>query len=395
MATHQSLFKTNIPDPDDPYWMIRRIFIDIFQYKFVKLLLKLLLLCNTVLIILQTVVLLEVFNAVFFIKYYMMYIASIYIWITLYSISQMEKSVSCGIRDLREWEVGTTDPVIEKLNRKKIFYENVFVIVHVLLATVTGIAYIIPDEKDKDFFLVWVVFERFFPVFANIIFLLCRLSFFVLPIIMLAPFHMIIYYCGYTRRKFTAFTKSLEDLNDGFDDVDPLKSVYDEEYQREITRRLKFCIRSHVRLYSINSQLLRDLSHYIFLYSIIGVLFAIGIVVYGVTFQSSSLEKYVRVLGLAFCFVFMFVHMIWVGQITEDTTSDLFEALKQTVWYYWNDKNKKIFLMFLLNGEKSFKMQYSENVSVNYELGVSILKSIYSTIMVLANLKNNYSLEGN
>ena len=158
--------------------------------------------------------------------------------------------MSCGIRDLGEWEVGTTDPVIEKLNRKKIFYENVFVIVHVLLATFTGIAYIVPDEKDKDFFLVWVVFERFFPVFANIFFLLCRLSFFVLPIIMLAPFHMIIYYSGYTRRKFTAFTKSLEDLNDGFDDVDPLKSVYDEEYQREITRRLKFCIRSHVRLYS-------------------------------------------------------------------------------------------------------------------------------------------------
>ena len=55
-------------------------------------------------------------------------------------------------------------------------------------------------------------------------------------------------------------------------------------------------------------------------------------------------------------------------------TSQMFEALKQTVWYYWNNINKKIFLMLLINGEKVFKVQFTQNVSLNYELGVSVSK---------------------
>lgn len=50
----------------------------------------------------------------------------------------------------------------------------------------------------------------------------------------------------------------------------------------------------------------------------------------------------------------------------------MFEILRQSDWYYWNDKNKKIYLLHLLKSEKPYKLQYSQNVSVNYELGVSV-----------------------
>ncbi|KAJ3664066.1 hypothetical protein Zmor_008270 [Zophobas morio] len=387
MATCQPFFKSKILDSDDPYWPIRQIFIDVFQFKFVKVLIKLILLCNTIIIILETVILLEVFDAVFFIKYYMSYIGSIFMWLTLYSVLQMAKSVSSGLRDLRGWKFSSA----EKFTGKDIFFEKIFVILHVLLAIFTGITYAIPDESDKNFVLVLVAIKKFFPTFELVFTILYRLSFLILIITTLAPFHMIIYYCGYTRANFITFLKYVENLNYGYDHPDLMNSVYDQKYQRKITRRLEFCVETHVRLYSINNRMLGDLRHYIFLYSVIGALLAIGIVVYGV----SSPGNYLCLLCMSFSFVLMFVHIIWVGQVTEASTSQMFETLKQTVWYYWNDKNKKIFLMLLLNSEKAFKIQFTQNVSINYELGLSIVKSIYSTIMVLARLQNNYSGEGN
>ena len=158
----------------------------------------------------------------------------------------MEKSVSSGIRDLHRWEVGSAGTLVEKSIRKQIFYENVFVLVNVFVTIFAGIAFAIPDETDKDFFLVLVVFERFFPIFEGVLTVLYRLSYLILTTIIIAPFHMIVYYYGHTRVQFTLFVKYLENLNDN---VDPLKAVYDEEYQKEVTRRLKFCIDRHIHLY--------------------------------------------------------------------------------------------------------------------------------------------------
>ncbi|KAJ3664065.1 hypothetical protein Zmor_008269 [Zophobas morio] len=380
---------------NDPYWLIRRIFIDFFRYKLIRFLVKLMLICSPVIIILETIILLEVFDAVFFIKYYMSYITGIFMWFTLYSIFQIKESVSTGVHDLRGWKIGSTGSTVEKLLRREIYYENLFLIVTVFLAVINGIAFTIPDENDKDFFLPFIVFERFFPIFERVLILGCRLNVVLITIIMTTPFNMIMYFCGHIRVQFTMFVVCLENLDYGYDNVDPLKSLYNDEYQKEVTRRLKFCIERHIRIYSVANRILRDLRHFIFIFSIIAVLYTIGILVYGATFPLSSPQRYLYVLSMVVCFIFIFLHMIWTGQATENVTSQMFEALKQTAWYCWNEKNKKIFLMFVLNGRKAFKLQFSQNVSVNYQLGVSILKSVFSAVTVLARLQNDYLLEGN
>jgi hypothetical protein len=51
-------------------------------------------------------------------------------------------------------------------------------------------------------------------------------------------------------------------------------------------------------------------------------------------------------------------------------TSQIFEVLKGLDWYCWNSENKKIYLIFLTNAQKIFKMEFCESVSINYELGV-------------------------
>jgi hypothetical protein len=83
-----------------------------------------------------------------------------------------------------------------------------------------------------------------------------------------------------------------------------------------------------------------------------------------------------------------FVLVIATGQSVEDVvsllslcifftvalfkTSKMFEILKELDWYCWNSENKKIYLTFLTNAQKIFKMEFSESLSINYELGVSV-----------------------
>ena len=141
-------------------------------------------------------------------------------------------------------------PIVEKLLRREIYYENVFLVVNIVVTVFIGIAFFIPDENDKDFFLPFVVFERFFPIFEGVLTLCCRVNLAFVLLTMTAPFHMIMYFCGHIRAQFTMFVTCLENLDYGHDNVDPLKSIYDAEYQKEVTKRLKFCIERHVRIYS-------------------------------------------------------------------------------------------------------------------------------------------------
>lgn len=162
----------------------------------------------------------------------------------------MEKSVSTSTRDLQGWKIDSAGSIVKKLIQREIYYENVFVLVNVLLAVITGIAFAVPDDTDKDFFLPYVVFEKFFPIFGRGLSLWCQLNFLFVTTIMTTPFHMIIYFCGHTTAQLTMFVTCLENLDYGYNNVDPLKSIYDDEYQNEVTKRLKFCIDRHVRIQS-------------------------------------------------------------------------------------------------------------------------------------------------
>lgn len=148
------------------------------------------------------------------------------------------------------WTMNSAGPVVEKSIRREIFYENVFTIITLVLSVLTGMTYMVPNNNDKDFFLGQVVIEKFFPKFEKLLSFSHKMSSLVVSIVLIAPFHMLIYYCGHARMQFQMFLRCLRNLNYGYDELDLLKSNYNEEYQKEITRRLKFSIDRHVRIYS-------------------------------------------------------------------------------------------------------------------------------------------------
>ncbi|RZB40426.1 hypothetical protein BDFB_006814 [Asbolus verrucosus] len=71
-------------------------------------------------------------------------------------------------------------------------------------------------------------------------------------------------------------------------------------------------------------------------------------------------------------------------------TSEIFESLKELRWYHWNKKIKKLYLIFLLNVEKPFRIQFSEDMSINYDLGTSVGKAVYSMLSVLSQIQDSF-----
>lgn len=42
-------------------------------------------------------------------------------------------------------------------------------------------------------------------------------------------------------------------------------------------------------------------------------------------------------------------------------------------WYNWNNDNKKMYLKFLTVASKPVKINYSENLSLNFELAAKVM----------------------
>lgn len=52
-------------------------------------------------------------------------------------------------------------------------------------------------------------------------------------------------------------------------------------------------------------------------------------------------------------------------------------------WCKWNRENQKNYLIFLKNLQCMFKIKFSENVSVNYALGISVIVFVYNIKFVV------------
>ena len=97
--------------------------------------------------------------------------------------------------------------------------------------------------------------------------------------------------------------------------------------------------------------------------------------------------QYFRIAALAVLVSTILVGFVLSGQGIEDMVSyvldvlfqipdlqwqDLFNALREVSWYHWNPTNKKIYLIFLTNSSRVYKIKYTENISLNHKLGLQV-----------------------
>jgi hypothetical protein len=89
----------------------------------------------------------------------------------------------------------------------------------------------------------------------------------------------------------------------------------------------------------------------------------------------------------------VFSALFWSGQTVEDQVSVTFReenvlsifqseeivaALHALNWYNFDKNNKKIYLIMLTNAMQTHRVKFTENYSVNYDLGVQVC-SLFKT----------------
>ncbi|XP_044270080.1 uncharacterized protein LOC123014856 [Tribolium madens] len=122
-------------------------------------------------------------------------------------------------------------------------------------------------------------------------------------------------------------------------------------------------------------------------FAICGVLIGIGIYFYMFS-NNLSPEYYLRISVIAFVGSTTFSAIIWGGQSTETIIAEIIATVSQVRWYNFNRTNKKLYLIFLTNMMKERKIKFTENYSINYQLGLAIVRGIYSVASVAVKMRS-------
>ncbi|XP_044271214.1 uncharacterized protein LOC123015514 [Tribolium madens] len=174
---------------------------------------------------------------------------------------------------------------------------------------------------------------------------------------------------------------------------DDLKLPNDKGFQDKILKRIILT----VKRFSIAQKVLQNVNQkiyiWILLYAVIAGVLGISILMFYFKFSNTLvMSDYLHAGTLTLAAITTFMATITSGQKLEDITEELSDTWSLIPWYLLNKQNKQIYLMFMVNYMKPLKFRFTENMSINYNLGAAIGKMIYSMLSLLTQMRGKDTL---
>ncbi|XP_063915736.1 uncharacterized protein LOC135131815 [Zophobas morio] len=273
---------------------------------------------------------------------------------------------------MRSWKV----PVNQQWKRQydqNLLLVTVYLVVTLSLGMITAFFYVMPTEQDKQVFFENDVAEAYFPQWQNFVIWLSKIGFVPLTYISIVQPSLRIVY-GWMHAKFHIYNCLFF-----------LKNMTGDD--REIARSLKFCLRYHVEITLIVRKILRGVQIYVLPFQIVGTVLIANVAIYYFWFQDVLTDQYLRIFSLGITAFTILFGLAQSGQAIEDVSDDILDVLINLDWCDWSESNKKMYLMFLVNTQRQFKIKYSESISLNYKMGVEMVKTFFSIISVMYRLQ--------
>nr|XP_015835428.1 PREDICTED: uncharacterized protein LOC107397920 [Tribolium castaneum] len=216
-----------------------------------------------------------------------------------------------------------------------------------------------------------------------------RMTYPICAYLMAVHAYQCLYYTQHINFQLQMFTEIITELTD-------LKTIslpenrlfYNKKYQTVIEQRLKFCIKRSQEFIKVCVTKNKEIGSLIPGFAICGLFLGIGITFFLSTGKFTT-EYYLRMGVTSICGLTTFSALIWSAQTTETMINDLVMVINKVSWYNFNQSNKKLYLTFLLNTMKERKIKFTEKYSVNYQLGLAIVRGIYSVISVVASKRHH------
>ncbi|KAJ3654123.1 hypothetical protein Zmor_013336 [Zophobas morio] len=330
----------------------------------------------SLLFLIQTIKFLYKFEWLYFVQYGFSYFFSFIILAYIVFLPIGAHTVRSFMEEVRWWKTDSAGEAVHKMIKRKSFQSIIIMVINTSLISVTMMAFAIPQKVDKNLFYEIALFEDMFPKWAPVLTTIHQIqAFFVRLFGLVVSFGQFLY--PYYNSKFQLYMLLyfIKNINE--------KSEID---QWRIEQRLLFCLRSYITLSKATRKMLKKIEVVTLVYQALILVWSISLASYVLLFQDDVLQQNFRFASLSICSLFMLVILFQLGQDTEDSVTKVFETLVSIEWYNWNESNKIIYLMFLVSALRPFRIQFSENFSLNYNMAGQLLRCAASVVLVVYQL---------
>ncbi|KAJ3664094.1 hypothetical protein Zmor_008290 [Zophobas morio] len=277
--------------------------------------------------------------------------------------------------------------IVNRQDKKEFIQGITYMVTSLVSGCITGITYASFSDDENQLVFFFPLCEEYFPRLKFIVKWGFRLSIvFVYCLAVVSPSHYIVYSLLLFKVEENILLHYIKNINQNYENEDQV----DVASQNIIKQRLIFCLKRHIFFSRSTRKLFMKSENLVLPLQIEGALYFMCIVInmFGLGDAVSKLS-YVHLISLITTACVTLAGLSVYGQKIEDLSDNIFNCLIDVKWYHWNEANKKLYLMFLQNSLKPFKIKFTENISVNYKMGLEIIKTFFSFISVVNQLQQN------
>ncbi|KAJ3664103.1 hypothetical protein Zmor_008298 [Zophobas morio] len=366
----------------DVLHMVKLVSVDFFQIKVVRQSLNILLVFLLLLELTQTYMFLKKFDIFFLIQYGPSFTGTIFVLLSTFTIPYSTQLVAKFFNELKYWDLKNADPKVEENIKREARRINLYLILYLILVASSAVFNMIPNQDDVAMMHYFMIARTYFPRWENCFFWVFRFSYPMIGLIMISPYIQVLYCCKCFKFKSLLLLSALEEIEYGFEDSG------DSGFQSEIKNKLIFCVKLYNNILTGSLKMVKDIKYLIIFFVTTSAWLIISLLFFSVYFQEMLSGKYLRFSTLTSASLILGLYLLYTCQDVEDVSSEIFDVLKNLSWYRWNQENRKIYLMFTIVCQNPLRLEFSENMVVDYSLGAQVAKTVYSVMSVLAQLKD-------
>ncbi|XP_044259137.1 uncharacterized protein LOC123007767 [Tribolium madens] len=362
--------------------------VGLFQIKLMRLFIYMALISNWLAFLIGLYQFMMDAESVYIIQYGPIISGSIYVLASL-----------CGILFMRDaekfqhefdfWSEHNANKETQIAIKQHIYSVNVYVILNTVLAFVAGTSLILPNKDESHYhYAIKILMEMEIIIPRKIIrclYYLYKVDFVLMFPLMTVNSLRALYFSRKFKFQVKLLVERIKEMTKNYNVDDP-NLFYNVRYQDEMKQKLKLFIRRHSYIAQYVAKINKSIGPFIVMYAISATLLGICVLLIAAT-GTIYYSTYQIILSGAIYLSTLFC-AIDASETVEIESAEIYNTILVQSWYTWNNENRTIFIIFLMNCEKPIQItKFSDTFYVNYNWGISVLKKIYSLGSVFFNLR--------
>ncbi|XP_068900444.1 uncharacterized protein [Tenebrio molitor] len=360
---------------------VRMIGSSIYQFKFVKYLLKLTLITHSTMLLLQLYYFLQAPNMEDLIKYGLLFLQLCYTSFAFAVLLVKNHMVENVMNVIELWDISSARNDVKLRIARESKQINIFVVINTSLILLWA-TQIMSSPDDTERIFVQHVLDKLCPRQTNFYVVIFKVTLYLAGLALQVHAYQVIYTTQHVKFQMYMLNALIEGLGSDVEGSESL--IRDEIYQEEVESKLEKIIDRHC-------ELIRSKNNALMLMSNLIIPFTTGAIVIGISIVLSFVQEVIlwRSFVVAVSSLSTILSIIAAGQSIEDESENMLLKLEATNWYNWNTRNRKKLVLTLMNAANPIQLKFSEGFIVNFKLLMFIFKALYSVLPILVEVAYN------